>query len=195
MVFFLAYFVGCSKCLKQFPRLQTESGKNKGNFSGFDRSTWTPRTSAEHKAAAALSCRAKTDSEKKRLENSGSRWSSLFELDYFDAIIGHTIDPMHCLFLGVAKHLTKMYVKRGVIDKGALIKLQTSIDEIRVPSAVGRIPSKIASGFCSFSADQWKNWTMIYSSTILKPVLPLDHYKYGLSSSGQLAYSVGRSYR
>lgn len=101
----------------------------------------------------------------------------MFELDYFDAIIGHTIDPMHCLFLGVAKHLTKMYVKRGVIDKGALIKLQTSIDEIRVPSAVGRIPSKIASGFCSFSADQWKNWTMIYSSTILKPVLPLDHYK------------------
>ena len=171
------FFSGCSKCLKQFQRQVNETGKTRGDFSGFDRQAWTSRQAATHKEAAKLAKQSKTESERKTLEKSGARWSDLFRLPYFDPIDGHTIDPMHCIFLGIAKHMTKMYIKSGIIDKPGLVKLQDAINNIRVPSAVGRIPNKISSGFCSFSADQWKNWTLIYSSTALKPVLPTEHYK------------------
>ena len=163
--------------MKQFPRESTALGKTRGDFSGFNRDTWTPRDPAIHKQNAFRSKLAKTEAERKVLEKTGARWSQLFDLPYFDPINGHTIDPMHCLFLGVAKHMTKMYIKSGIIDKHGLVKLQNSINSIRVPTAVGRIPNKIASGFCSFSADQWKNWTLIYSSTALKHVLPVEHYR------------------
>ena len=157
--------------MKQFPRESTATGKTRGDFSGFNRVTWTPRDPAIHKQNA-FEMLSKTEAERKVLEKIGARWSQLFDLPYFDPINGHTIDPMHCLFLGVAKHMTKMYIKSGIIDKHGHVKLQDSINSIRVPTAVGRIPNKIASGFCSFSADQWKNWTLIYSSTALKRVLP-----------------------
>ena len=31
------------------------------------------------------------------------------------------------------------------------------------PADIGWIPDKLSSGFSSFSADQWKDWTLIYS--------------------------------
>ena len=46
-----------------------------------------------------------------------------------------------------------------------------------VPQTVGRIPRKITSGFASFTADQWKNWTLIYSATALQTVLERAHYQ------------------
>ncbi len=51
--------------------------------------------------------------------------------------------------------------------------MQAKVDSFITPSDVGRIPSKIASGF---SAEQWRNWTLIYSLFSLKGVLPHRHY-------------------
>jgi hypothetical protein len=51
------------------------------------------------------------------------------------------------------------------------------MDEIRVPETGARIPRKIASGFVRFTADQWKDWTLIYSSTDLKPLIGNRHYQ------------------
>lgn len=42
---------------------------------------------------------------------------------------------------------------------------------------IGRIPYKITSGFSSLRADQWKNWTIIFSQMALKPVIPNEHYQ------------------
>ena len=55
------------------------------------------------------------------------------------------------------------------IDKGWLTKqhfktIQQFADSLVVPSDVGRIPSKIESGFSNFKADQFKSW-----------ILPLQH--------------------
>lgn len=41
---------------------------------------------------------------------------------------------------------------------------------------MGRIPSKFASWFASFTADQWKNWVCYYSIFALKSILPDNHY-------------------
>ena len=169
--------LGCSKCSKEFPRQTVDGGKTKGDFSGFNRNSWIARDPTAHKRIAELARTAKTQTEQKQTESTGARWTDLFRLEYFNPISGHAIDPMHCMFLGIAKHMMKLYTKTGIIDKHGLAKVQQHMDSFRVPSSIGRIPQKIASGFSSFTADQWKNWTMIFSSVVLKPVLPDKHYK------------------
>ena len=37
------------------------------------------------------------------------------------------------------------------------------MDSFVVPPDVGRIPSKILTGFSSFTADQFKNWFILFS--------------------------------
>lgn len=165
------YFAGCSKCMKTFPRL-TEGNKARGNFSGFDKATWEPRTGNDHKAAAAQTKLAKSDAERKSLEKFGGRWSELFRLDYFNPIDGHAIDPMHCIFLGISKTMTKHYMKSGVIARQNIPKIQQTVNSMRCPSSIGRIPNKIASGFASMTSDQFKNWTLVFSPLALKDILP-----------------------
>lgn len=84
---------------------------------------------------------------------------------------------MHCLFLGLAKTMSKHYVKSGLLDKAGLAKIQSTINQIRVPATVGRIPRKIQSGFSSMTSDELKSWVLIYSSVALKSVLDEKHYK------------------
>ena len=42
---------------------------------------------------------------------------------------------------------------------------------------MARIPNKIASHFASFTSDQWKLWTVVYSEFALKKYLPCEDYK------------------
>lgn len=171
-------FSGCSKCFKTFPRMEIDGGNTKADFSGFDRSQWPARSAAEHKEFAKRAQQAKTEKQRKELEGAkGCRWSKLFELPYFDPIKHHTVDPMHCLFLGIAKTMTKHYIKSGIISKAQLDELQTIVNKIQVPATVGRIPLKIVSGFSSFTSDQWKNWTLVYSSIALRDVLPRGDFQ------------------
>ena len=44
-----------------------------------------------------------------------------------------------------------------------------------VPQDIGRIPGKISCSFSGFTADQWKNWTTVYSLFALNRVLPHNH--------------------
>jgi len=50
-----------------------------------------------------------------------------------------------------------------VLKKGSFTELQQKVDNIVVPAKVGKIPFKIDSNFSSFTADQWKNWVVIYT--------------------------------
>jgi len=43
---------------------------------------------------------------------------------------------------------------------------------IKSPYDVGRLPSKIGSGFSGFTADQWLNWTLVFSVVTLKGIIP-----------------------
>ncbi len=51
----------------------------------------------------------------------------------------------------------------GFITSPQFNKIQILVDSFIVPPDVGRIPHKISSGFSSFTADQWKNWCLMYS--------------------------------
>ena len=48
------------------------------------------------------------------------------------------------------------------------------MNSIHVPPSVGRIPSKIASSFSSFTAGQLKNWTTLFSLMVLIDKFPKD---------------------
>ena len=49
--------------------------------------------------------------------------------------------------------------------------IQDRVDSFIVPSGVGRIPLKIQSGFLQFTADQWKNWVVHFSTIALRDII------------------------
>ena len=107
----------------------------------------------------------------------GVRYSLLTQLPYFDIVRMHVVDPMHNLLLGTPKHMMNIWTQENIISKADLINISKVAALINVPRCIGRIPSKIASSFSGFSADQWKNWTTIYSAICLKDKLATNHFQ------------------
>lgn len=101
----------------------------------------------------------------------GARYSELMQLEYFDCIRFTIIDPMHNLYLGTAKHPMKnVWLPNKILKQNDLKSIQELIDNMKVPSNMERIPNKIATNFGSFSSDQWKLSTVVYSEFALKKV-------------------------
>lgn len=166
--------LGCTRCLKIFP-----GSFGQKDYSGFDRSLWPSRSNEEHRrdVKTIVRCTSKTSREKKESEL-GCRYSILLKLPYFDPIRMTIIDPMHNLYLGTAKHILKsVWLEQDLITKKQLESIQSRVDSVHVPSKVGRIPSKIASSFSGFTADQFKNWTNIYSLFALYDILPTEDFE------------------
>ena len=88
----------------------------------------------------------------------------------------HIIDPMHNLYMGIAKHTMNVWKSQGLLKQKDFADIQKTVDQIEVPSDIGRIPSKVASGFSDFTADQWKHWILLYSTISLKNRLPSDNF-------------------
>jgi len=78
---------------------------------------FTSRNSGQyrHDAIGWRRCNSKA-SRDRFVKITGVRWSELLRLPYFDPIRFLVVDPMHCLFLGIAKWI----VKRIWVDKGIL---------------------------------------------------------------------------
>lgn len=165
---------GCSKCLKIFP---TESFGEYPDYSGFKKSDWEPRTHALHVWYALQQKDATTEEGRKRIESQyGARYSVLYELPYYNAISSCIIDPMHSLFLGVAKKFFNVWYANGFFSEKEFLSIQSKVDAFNCPPDIGRIPYKIGSKFSGLKADQWKNWTLYFSLYSLKGVIPHQHY-------------------
>lgn len=162
--------MGCSRCTKSFPG-------EVGNlcYAGFERDLWQPRTNVSHRinVEEIQKCKTKVSRNQKESEL-GCRYSVLLDLPYFDAPKMLAIDPMHNLFLGTAKHMISIWINSGMLNN-QFDKIQTFVDNINVPSDVGRIPRKIEVGFSGFKADQFKSWTNLYSIPALFDILPAQH--------------------
>ena len=97
------------------------------------------------------------------------RWSEIYRLPYFDPTKFLIVDPMHCLFLGIAKWIvTRLWIEKNRLTMKHLEIMQERANKIKVPSDIGRIPNKIATGdgFSRFTTDQWKTFILIYATTI-----------------------------
>ena len=84
-------------------------------------------------------------------------------MPYFDAARMCIIDPMHNLFLGIAKHMIESWKKLGILSHADFQCIQEKVNSFVTPNDIGRIPLKILSGFSRFTADQFKNWTIYFS--------------------------------
>lgn len=160
--------LGCSKCFKKFPG----SVGNK-DYSGFDVENWPVRTLDDYNLSMKAVKKARTQTEKERLEAShGVKYSVLSELDYFNPIRMSIVDPMHNLFQGTAKKMMKMWLDLKVLHSDQLVLIQEKVDSVDAASNIGAIPRKIASSFGGFTAEQWKNWTIFFSIFALADILP-----------------------
>ena len=120
--------------------------------------------------------RGRTKAEKKSIERLyGARYSVLFELAYYDCVHFVVVDMMYNLFLGTSKHLMTSWKDKRLLDAKKFDEIQKKVDGLNVPQDIGRIPHKIESGMASMTADQWKNWTCIYSLYALHGLLPKEH--------------------
>ena len=152
---------GCTKCKKIFT-----GGVGQKDYSGFDRQNWVDRSKDMHCSDAQGLLHCKTKTELKKTESAvGCRYSVLLSLPYFDPIRMLPVDPMHTLFLCVAKHyLQNVWIKNNLISNDQFSEIQSRVDRTKVPTGIGRIPLKIQSGFAAFTADQFKNWVLITCS-------------------------------
>ena len=165
---------GCSRCLKPFP---TTLFGEKPDYTGFDRALWEPRSNESHRLHAQMHKESNTAKKQNHIEREyGCRYSVLLELPYYDVIRMCVVDPMHNLLLGTAKHMISVWKSQGYITDRDLHSIQQTVDNFVTPSDVGRIPTRIASGFSGFTADQWRNWTLLYSLCSLKGILPYRDY-------------------
>ena len=165
--------LGCSRCAKYFP-----GGFGSKNYGGFNRDTWPLRELQKHKDTCKQLKQCNTKAAVEAIETkSGIKYSVLTELTYFNPIRFTIIDPMHNLFLGTAKTvLKKVWLPKGLITEQQFKLLQTRVDAMTVPSDIGRIPRKIMSSFGGFTAEQWKNWIVVYSMFALRGVLQQQDY-------------------
>ena len=115
----------------------------------------------------------KCATEKMQLKRTlGVGWSVLCWLPYFNIVKCHLVHPMHNLYLGTAKHMVRVWKEKGLIRQEHLHSIQVTIDELKVPYRVGCIPYKVGSNFAGLTADQWMNWTNLYSIHALADILP-----------------------
>ena len=93
----------------------------------------------------------------------------MYRLPYFNSVRHCVVDPMHCLFLGVAKWIvTKLWIGEGILDDVKLKIMQKRADMIKITSDLGRRPVRIATGdgFSSFTADMWKTFILVFATPI-----------------------------
>ena len=94
--------IACFQCEKhaQF------DARHQPNFGGFvDMNNWFVECDVDEikiNAHAWLQCKTE-DQRKKHLSKHFVRWSELYHLLYFNPVRHVTVDPMHCLFLRIAK--------------------------------------------------------------------------------------------
>ena len=166
---------GCLKCLKAFTYA---ADINKPNYGGFDTENWPKRElSLVHSFADKWHLATSQQAQRKIQQEYGIKYSVLLELPYFDPTRMVIIDPMHNLLLGTAKHMMTIWKETGKLKPNDFQSIQEKVDNFIGPSDVGRIPFKLSSGFSSFSADQWKNWVLLFSLPCLRPILPINDYK------------------
>ena len=161
---------GCSKCKKEFKTLGGFGSKV--DYSGFNRQDWPKRSNQQHRKDVedVQSCSSKTAREKMESEL-GCRYSVFLDLPYFDPVRMTIIDPMHNLFLGSAKRFMSVLFDTGMVTKAQCPTIQKIVTAFTVPDGVGRILWKVQSNFSGLTAEQWKNWTTIYSIIALKQVV------------------------
>jgi hypothetical protein len=88
----------------------------------------------------------------------------------------HVIDPMHVLWLGIARAVWFTWRALGIISDEHLILISHRLNSIRAPAGVASFSSKVLVNMAWMKSAEWQSWTLVYSLFVLFKVLPADHY-------------------
>ena len=164
---FISARMACYRCYKSANIVNNQP--NFGGFSDFD--DWFIERDIDiirEKANEWKNCTTE-ESRKAHVSQHHVRWSEIYNLHYFNPVRHCVVDPMHCLFLGIAKWIvTKLWIGEGILDDAKLKIMQKRADMIKITSDLGRRPVRIATGdgFSNFTADMWKTFIMIFAIPI-----------------------------
>ena len=109
--------------------------------------------------------KSKTKTERKTIEKKyGIRYTPFLELSYYDAISFNVIDPMHNLFLGIAKTMFKIWTddKTGIITSKDIELINQHLKEIKTSHGMAALPQNIGCNWGGCTAHEWKVWTITY---------------------------------
>ncbi len=172
LVGFLSHsaLLGCTKCRKVFP-----GGVGDKRYGGFT-DYWPPRTGKTHRQNVGKLLKAKNKTDLENLESKfGCRNSEMLRLEYYDPIKMNIVDPMHCLYLGIAKAFFKALIKFEILTTLKLQSLFENMKNIFNPFENAWIPDQIHCNWMYMNAYEWRQWTLVYSIPAFYGVIP-DEY-------------------
>ena len=101
---------------------------NQPNFRGFENfDEWFVERDINTIRENAIEWKKCTTEEARRTHISQFHvhWSEIYRLHYFNPVQFCVVDPMHCLFLGVAKWIvTKLWIGEGILNDEKLKTMQ-----------------------------------------------------------------------
>ncbi|KAI7898433.1 uncharacterized protein BX663DRAFT_443152, partial [Cokeromyces recurvatus] len=186
----------CHKCDKSFPSLPGNA--NRRDFRDFDDANWVGRSASTHRVNASKWLTLSTKDQRSEFErNTGTRWSTLLRLPYFDPIRFAPVDVMHNCFLGTAKRVLHMIWRDEVrsvaggrreesllITKSDLAEMSEFAKSLILPfgydggNAVKRKITVGKDGFSHLTADEWRVWIIAMSPYLLPLRLNMQYYNH-----------------
>jgi len=138
------------------------------------RSDHTDRACARLWRKAAVAHRARVAGSATQLEQyqmaTGVTSSELLRLPYFKAARMTIIDPMHAIFMGLAKHTVQWLRAQRWPDTAdgnrVLAAMQRVLDDMELPSDTCRILNKWRSKISDLNAAQWKAFVTYLSAAV-----------------------------
>lgn len=155
----------CNRCDRSFDLI---NGKVNcvGGYDSFG--AWNLRRNESNREAALLWLQQKTKADREFIEGeTGTRYSALHRLHYFDLTKQCPPDPMHCLLLGTGLRMMKEWKEKGLLSNANLENMQELADMVELPCGFENLNKKIVQGFSSMKADAVKSWILIYSPYVL----------------------------
>ncbi len=137
-----------------------------------------------------LSHRKLEKEQKKAHTKTGIRWTPFIDLEYFDPVNSVCIDVMHNVFLGVVHRYFECltHLGSGGLDESALQKIDAWVKNLKMPSDLGRMPSKWSGQLGHFKAIEWANLCIIFAipslvasgvdSLYILPLIPLQRLSF-----------------
>ena len=143
-------------------------------IAGYDVDSWEPQEIKRRNNARHCLSNGKVSSRTAGLAKQ-NKYSPLQTSDYFSPVKDTVIDPMHNLFLGIVKTVLHTWKGNKLLTNGQCRTIQGIVNSVRAPRDIGSILVKVASGFSSLTADEWRLWTLLYPSIALEEVLLQEH--------------------
>ena len=111
-------------------------------------------------------------------QRNGVRYTELVRLPYFDTVRMSCVDPMHTFLLGMVRRETELNL--AMLSPTKKNEFLRRMKLLKLPYDIGRLPTNIFDGSDSLghvTAQQWKNYVIIFARPCMFKLLPDDAYK------------------